>query len=96
MLTDIPYIAQSEQDAKQFLGRPTNQPLIPDYAKTCSRHPNRLDGYKHWLEIIAQWGYDIAEVCDGYLLWSMGYYHWLWAEHDGWYFPEQDPNAIKV
>jgi hypothetical protein len=41
-------------------------------------------------------GYDITEVCDGYQMWSMGYYEWLWDEHDSWYFLEQDPNAIKV
>ena len=93
---DILYIAQSEQDAKRFLGIPTNVPSIPDYAKTCSRHPNLLDGYKQWLKIVVRWGYDITEVYVGYQVWSMAYYQWLWDEHDGWYFPEQDPNSIKV
>ena len=96
MLIDIFYLAQSEQDDKQFFGIPTNQPLIPGYAKTCSRHPNLIDGYKQWLEVVAQWGYDITEVCDSYLVWSMGNYQWLWHEHDSWYFPEQGSNAIKV
>ncbi len=73
---NIPYIAQSEQDAKRFLGIHTNLPLIPDYAKTCSCHPNLLDGYKQWLEVVAQWGYDITEVRDGYQVWSMVYYQW--------------------
>ena len=69
---------------------------IPDPAKTCSGHPNLLDGYKQWLKIVAQRGYEITEVYDGCQLWSMTYYRWLWNEHDSWYFPEQDPNAIKV
>lgn len=93
---DILCIAQSEEDAKRFLGIPTNLPLIPDYAKTCSRHPNPLDGFKQWLKVVAQWGYDITEICDGHQVWSMAYYQWLWNDHDGWYLPEQDPNAIKV
>jgi hypothetical protein len=71
-------------------------PRITDYAKTYSRHPNLLDGYKQWHKIVAQWGYDMTEVYDGYQVWSMAYYQWLWDEHDGWYFPKQDPNSIKV
>jgi len=92
---DILYIAQWEQDAKRFLGIQTLL-LIPDYATTCSRHPNLLDGYKQWLEIVAQSGYDIPEACDGYQVRSMAYYQELWDEHDGCYFREQDPNTIKV
>jgi hypothetical protein len=93
---NIPYIAQSEQDAKRFLGIHTNLPLIPDYAKTSSRHSNLLDEYNQWLKVVAQWGYDIMEVYDGYQVWSIAYYQWLWDEHSGWYLPEQGPKAIKV
>jgi hypothetical protein len=53
-----------------------------------------------WVQALAgnhcSWGYDITEVCDGYRVWSMAYDQWLWNKNDGWYFPEQDPNAIKV
>ena len=49
-----------------------------------------------WKSLLSGDTYDITEVCDGYQMWSMGYYQWLWDEHDSWYFPEQDPNAIKV